>query len=63
MPDEIDRITEHQMLIEEAGVAQIRRLAQIAPGEPGQCRDCGSDSPRLVVGRCAPCRDEIAGRK
>lgn len=27
------------------------------PGEPGTCRECGDDMPRLVFGRCAPCRD------
>lgn len=26
-------------------------------GVAGECRECGRDSPRLVGGRCAPCRD------
>ena len=26
-------------------------------GAPGECAECGDDSPRLVGGRCAPCRD------
>lgn len=27
------------------------------PGAPGECANCGHDSPRLVRGRGAPCRD------
>ncbi len=29
----------------------------IPAGVPGECENCGDDSPRLVDGRCAPCRD------
>lgn len=29
-------------------------------GEPGECDVCGRDSPRLVKGECAPCRDRRA---
>ena len=31
--------------------------APIAIGAPGECRVCGLDSLRLVMGRCAPCRE------
>ncbi len=31
--------------------------APIAVGVPGECTNCGEDSPRLVGGRCARCRD------
>lgn len=27
-------------------------------GVAGECDDCGEDSPRLVGGRCARCRDQ-----
>lgn len=29
----------------------------IPVGVPGICNQCGDDMPRLVNGRCAPCRD------
>jgi len=32
----------------------------VEPGEPGECEACGEDHPRLVNGRCAPCRDRAA---
>jgi hypothetical protein len=31
--------------------------AAVPVGVPGECEQCGGDSPRLVGGRCAPCRD------
>jgi hypothetical protein len=38
--------------------AEIRRRAeQIPAGEPGECDYCGTPTPRLVGGACAPCRD------
>ncbi len=35
--------------------------APIAIGAPGECRVCGLDSKRLVMGRCAPCREPKKG--
>jgi hypothetical protein len=35
--------------------------APIAIGVPGECEECGDDSPRLVMGRCAPCREPKKG--
>jgi hypothetical protein len=35
--------------------------APIAIGVPGECEECGDDSPRLVMGRCAPCREPKRG--
>ncbi len=35
----------------------------ITIGAPGECQTCGDDSPRLVGGRCAPCRDVAANRQ
>lgn len=36
-------------------IAAARR--PIPLGAPGVCDECGDDMPRLVNGRCAPCRD------
>lgn len=36
--------------------------APVPAGEPGECESCGNDSPRLVRGRCARCRDEARRR-
>ncbi|NLS27956.1 hypothetical protein S2M10_29580 [Sphingomonas sp. S2M10] len=33
------------------------RNAPFDPGVPGVCGDCGDESPRLVKGSCARCRD------
>lgn len=30
---------------------------QLDPGVPGECYECGNESPRLVAGMCARCRD------
>jgi hypothetical protein len=36
----------------------IRAARQPVPaGVAGVCDECGDDSPRLVGGRCAPCRE------
>jgi hypothetical protein len=35
--------------------------APIPIGVPGECQNCGDDSPRLVMGRCAPCREPKRG--
>lgn len=32
-------------------------VANMPAGTPGVCKTCGWDSPRLVDGLCAPCRD------
>lgn len=29
----------------------------LPPGEPGDCNMCGEESPRLVGGACARCRE------
>ncbi|AOW22754.1 MULTISPECIES: hypothetical protein [Sphingomonas] len=46
--DIADRLLERQI----AGAVRV-----VPAGEPGDCRTCDSWSPRLVGGRCAPCRD------
>lgn len=59
MADEADHANDQ---IERAGaylVADVcRAAARIPAGEPGNCRECGDEMPRLVNGRCAPCRDQ-----
>lgn len=50
--DEANNITE---LERERSIARARR--PMLAGVAGECNDCGEDMPRLVFGRCAPCRD------
>lgn len=49
------------MAAEIEGEHLARALAKarvpIAAGVAGECEECGDTSPRLVGGRCAPCRD------
>lgn len=41
-------------------VARIRaQAAAILPGTPGECKECESQSPRLIRGVCARCRDHL----
>ncbi len=35
--------------------------ADIVIGVAGECIECGDHSPRLVTGRCAPCREPKRG--
>lgn len=56
MADEADRAQAQEEWTREAMI-QSARSAPFVPGEPGECVRCGDDSPRLVSGMCAPCRD------
>jgi hypothetical protein len=58
MADLIDQAQGQNELVEAAALAAIRNRAQLDPGVPGECERCGDDSPRLVRGACAPCRDK-----
>lgn len=42
----------------EALAAAQRAVANMPPGVPGECELCGEESPRLVRGVCARCRDK-----
>lgn len=54
--DEMDQATE---TAEKHLAAAIQAAARpVPPGMPGECWRCGEDSPRLVHGACAPCRDK-----
>lgn len=61
MPDDIDRQQEITQLENDAAIRRASR--PIPKGEPGVCKECGEESPRLVVGRCAPCRDWLSGHR
>jgi len=62
MADEIDGVND-QILRDQAHRETAARAAAAAvpAGTPGQCDDCGEAMPRLVGGRCAPCRDGRRG--
>lgn len=55
MADVVDMATD----IADEHLARGLRVARqpIPAGEPGECEQCFEDSPRLVGGRCAFCRD------
>jgi len=55
MADDVDLATRHA----EDQLARLVAAARapVPAGVPGECAQCGDDSPRLVGGRCAPCRD------
>lgn len=55
MADDVDLATELAREHLERSIRAAR--APIPAGVPGECDDCGEDSPRLVGGRRAPCRD------
>ena len=56
--DEIDQQLEREAVIEHRHLLHIRAQAAAIPaGEPGVCEWCDCESPRLVGGACAPCRD------
>ena len=55
MADQIDQAND---LNEQHLERSLRAARQpIAVGVPGECKNYGDDSPRLVRGWCAPCRD------
>lgn len=55
MPDHIDLAVEISDLHLERSIRAARQPVPI--GVPGECEKCFEESPRLVGGRCAPCRD------
>lgn len=57
--DVIDRGCEREQEDNAASIASARREAEkIKPGNPGTCYSCGEESPRLIKGACAHCRDK-----
>jgi len=59
MSDEIDDAQQREQEDTARALAAARETARRIPvGEPGECDYCGEESPRLVGGACAPCRDK-----
>jgi len=56
MADEADIANDYMERVQAAAMRTPR--PQMAKGEPGECDWCGEESPRLVNGYCARCRDE-----
>lgn len=47
-------------MLQQQREASIRREAAAIPaGNPGICDECGDEMGRLVLGVCAPCRDDL----
>jgi len=57
MSDDADISDVKQEALLAAEIARVRAAAEPEPGQPGECAYCGEESPRLVRGACAPCRD------
>ena len=56
--DDVDEATERNLRrIEEGSARAAAAVAAMPAGNPGECDLCGEESPRLVLGVCAPCRD------
>jgi RNA polymerase-binding transcription factor DksA len=61
MADIIDIANEYAAIEAESSLAMVRRAAAAIPaGEPGECEECGEESPRLVDRLCARCRERVA---
>ena len=56
MPDEVDQANQRVEEDLQRRIAAAR--ADIPVGVEGECTYCGEDSPRLVGGACARCRDK-----
>jgi RNA polymerase-binding transcription factor DksA len=60
MTDEVDRAEKDAEFLMDAQVRDIHsKVTKIPAGVPGECDKCGEDSPRLVEGNCARCRDKF----
>ncbi len=55
MADPADLANDTAQAYLDRSIAAARQ--PIPVGVPGECEDCGDDSPRLVHGLCAPCRE------
>lgn len=59
-----DAVDQAAVLTEQHFERSLRAARVPVPiGVAGECDDCGEDWPRLVDGRCAPCRDRRARRR
>lgn len=50
---------DHAAVLNDQHFERSLRAARVPVpvGVAGECEGCGDDSPRLIGGRCAPCRD------
>lgn len=55
MADDVDFANDKMEKELEARIAAAR--GDIPPGVAGTCEYCGEESPRLIGGACAKCRD------
>ncbi len=55
MADQLDQAAEITDLYLQRSIRAARQPVPV--GVPGECETCFEDSPRLVGGCCAPCRD------
>lgn len=56
MADEADRAQIWEEAEREHGIKTSSK--DLAKGEPGECRLCGENKSRLIMGACAPCREQ-----
>jgi|694.fasta_scaffold25435_2 hypothetical protein len=57
MIDNLDRASDYAEFERELQIKN-RASAEIEPGRPGECDECGMNSERLVKGLCVQCRNE-----
>lgn len=57
MADQADVANDFSDAYLQGSIAAARQ--PIPVGVPGDCKECGEHSPRLVHGRCAPCREPV----
>ena len=64
MAGDADYATDLAQTAADDAIARIRRAASAMPaGAPGECLGCEEESPRLVGGYCARCRDRLTARE
>lgn len=56
--DEADKANDTMDLERDDKINQIRKQAQLDPGQPGECWLCGEEFIRLINGACGRCRDK-----
>lgn len=54
--DDLDIASDRAEMAREIAAKNLAR--DIPPGTPGECDWCGEESPRLIKGACARCRDK-----
>lgn len=59
MADDADRASALMQEDTEIRLELIKKQAAIPAGKPGTCHECVEESPRLVGGMCARCRDGV----